>query len=84
MMKIDVRFFASVREALGAAEAIDIGEGADVGSLRDALAARGGRYAESLGRQRVVRSARNRVLCAESTRLSDGDEVGFFPPVTGG
>jgi molybdopterin synthase sulfur carrier subunit len=85
-MKIDVRYFASVREALGAAEAVDLQPEAeaDVAALRDVLAARGGRYAEALGRHRVVRSARNRVLCAESAALNDGDEVGFFPPVTGG
>lgn len=83
-MKIAVRYFASLREALGAGETIDVDEGADVASLRDTLAGRGGRHLEALGRGRVVRSARNRVLCAESTALSDGDEVGFFPPVTGG
>ncbi len=83
-MKIDVRFFASVREALGAAESVELAETGDVAALRDQLAARGSRYAEALGRHRVVRSARNRVLCAESTPLADGDEVGFFPPVTGG
>jgi molybdopterin synthase sulfur carrier subunit len=83
-MKIDVRFFASVREALGAAETVETTGAADVAALRDQLAGRGGHYAEVLGRHRVVRSARNRVLCAESTPLADGDEVGFFPPVTGG
>jgi molybdopterin synthase sulfur carrier subunit len=83
-MKVDVRYFASVREALGAAETVDLGATADVGALRDMLTARGGRYAETLGRHRVLRSARNRVLCAESVALAEGDEVGFFPPVTGG
>lgn len=83
-MKVEVRYFASVREALGAAEQVDVDAGASIGSLRDALAARGGRYAESLGRQRVLRSARNRLLCAEAELLGEGDEVGFFPPVTGG
>jgi molybdopterin synthase sulfur carrier subunit len=83
-MKIDVRYFASLREALGAAECVELADAADIAALRDALAARGGRHGEALGRQRVVRSARNRVLCAESTLLADGDEVGFFPPVTGG
>ena len=83
-MKVEVRYFASVREALGAGEAVDLAEGADVAALRDALAARGGRHAEALGRPRLLRSARNRVLCGEATRLQEGDEVGFFPPVTGG
>jgi molybdopterin synthase sulfur carrier subunit len=83
-MKVAVRYFASVREALGPGEEVGVDAGASIASLRDALAARGGRHAEALGRDRVLRSARNRVLSAEDTRLEDGDEVGFFPPVTGG
>ena len=83
-MNVAVRYFASVREALGSGEDVAVEAGASIGALRDALVARGGRHAEALGRQRVLRSARNRVLCAESTALADGDEVGFFPPVTGG
>ena len=83
-MKIAVRYFASVREALGPGEDIEIAAGADIAALRDALIARGGRHAEALGRDRVLRSARNRVLSPDSTRLGDGDEVGFFPPLTGG
>lgn len=83
-MKIGVRYFAAVREALGRGEDAVVGAGADIAGLRDALVARGGRHAEALGRQRVLRSALNRVLCAESTALADGDEVGFFPPLTGG
>ena len=83
-MKVAVRYFASVREALGRGEDADVGAGADIAALRDALVARGGRHAEALGRERVLRSARNRVLCAESTPLAEGDEVGFFPPLTGG
>ena len=34
--------------------------------------------------RRLLRSARNRVLCSEAVTLEEGDEVGFFPPVTGG
>jgi sulfur-carrier protein len=83
-MKVAVRYFASVREALGAGESAQVEAGADVAALRDALVARGGRHAEALGRQRALRSARNLVLCSEDTVLVDGDEVGFFPPLTGG
>jgi len=82
-MKVAVRYFASLREALGSGEALDA-DAATVGALRDALVARGGRYAEVMGRERAVRAARNLVLCAESTALAEGDEIGFFPPVTGG
>jgi molybdopterin synthase sulfur carrier subunit len=83
-VKVEVRYFASVREALGAGEVVEVAAGTDVAALRDTLAARGGRHAEALGRPRLLRSARNRVLCGEATRLEEGDEVGFFPPVTGG
>ena len=83
-MKVAVRYFAAVREALGPGEEVEIGAGADIAALRQALVARGGRHAEALGRERVLRSAKNRVLCAESTPLGEGDEVGFFPPLTGG
>ena len=83
-MKVAVRYFAAVREALGPGEEVEIGAGADIAALRQALVARGGRHAEALGRERVLRSAKNRLLCAESTPLGEGDEVGFFPPLTGG
>jgi molybdopterin synthase sulfur carrier subunit len=83
-MKVTVRYFAAVREALGAGEDVELGGDSDIAGLRDALIARGGRHAEALGRQRVLRSAHNRVLSPEGTRLGEGDEVGFFPPLTGG
>ncbi|MEO8525493.1 MAG: molybdopterin converting factor subunit 1 [Caldimonas sp.] len=83
-MKIEVRYFASLREALGHAEVVELDSATTVGALRDALAARGGRHAEVLGRQRAVRSARNRTMCTESAVVAEGDEIGFFPPVTGG
>ena len=83
-MKIEVRFFASLREALGSAEWFEHASAASVGEVRDILAARGGRYAEVLGRQRALRCARNRMLCDESAPAAEGDEIAFFPPVTGG
>ena len=83
-MKVAVRYFASVREALGAGEEVQVESGTDVATLRDALITRGGRHAEALGRARMLRSARNLALCDESTLLVEGDEIGFFPPLTGG
>ncbi len=83
-MKVDVRYFASLREALGAQEWIELDDGASVATLRDLLIALGGEHAAALSRDRLVRAARNRTLVAESVALEDGDEVGFFPPVTGG
>jgi molybdopterin synthase sulfur carrier subunit len=83
-MKLTVRYFASIREALGPSEAVDVAEGSTVGAVRDALIARGGVHATALARGRALRSALNQVLCEESAPIADGAELAFFPPVTGG
>jgi molybdopterin synthase sulfur carrier subunit len=83
-MKVKVRYFASLREALGAGETVDIAAPATLGALRDALLARGGRHAEALARTRALRCALDQVMADESARLAEGAEVAFFPPVTGG
>jgi molybdopterin synthase sulfur carrier subunit len=85
-MNINLRFFASVREAVGSAsEAIELPEGVTtVGAVRDLLVARGGAWAEALGHGRALRMAFNQQMCAAETPLVAGGEVAFFPPVTGG
>jgi molybdopterin synthase sulfur carrier subunit len=83
-MNIQVRYFASLREALGSSETIEMPSGSTVGQLRDALLALGGRHADVLARGRAVRCALNQTLCDESALLSADAEVAFFPPVTGG
>jgi molybdopterin synthase sulfur carrier subunit len=79
-----VRYFASLREALGSGESVEMPAGSTVAALRDVLLALGGRHAEVLARGRAVRCALNQTLCDEAALLSDGAEVAFFPPVTGG
>ena len=85
-MNINLRFFASVREALGTAnEALAVpADVTTVGAVRSLLIARGGVWAETLGEGRALRMAFNQVMCAPETPLQDGCEVAFFPPVTGG
>jgi molybdopterin synthase sulfur carrier subunit len=83
-MKVQVRYFASLREALGPAETVELPPAATLGALRDALLARGGRHAEMLARGRAVRCALDQVMADEAAALRDGAEVAFFPPVTGG
>ena len=83
-MKLTVRYFASIREALGAGESVEVSEGATVGAVRDALIGRGGAHAQALARSRPLRSALNQVLCDEAQVVADGAELAFFPPVTGG
>ncbi|WP_457445655.1 molybdopterin converting factor subunit 1 [Roseateles sp. P5_E4] len=81
---VKLRFFASLREKLGEGEALALPEGSTVASAREALQSRGGIHAETLARGRAVRAALNQKMCAESAELADGDELAFFPPVTGG
>jgi sulfur-carrier protein len=83
-MKVTVKYFASIRESLGhGSETIET-SAANLAALRDELVARGGSYAQSLARGKAVRVALNQVMSEESATLSDGGEVAFFPPVTGG
>ena len=83
-MAITVRYFASLREALGTSEQLAFEPGLTLGGLRDGLLARGGAHAQVLARGRAVRCALNQVMADEATAVPDGAEVAFFPPVTGG
>jgi len=83
-MKIHIRYFASVREALGKAEEAVDTQAATLSELRDELIARGAPYAATLARGRAVRMALDQQMSAESAAPKEGSEVAFFPPVTGG
>lgn len=83
-MNVQIKYFASIREALGQGSETLETDAATLGALRDALIARGGATAEALARGKAVRMALNQVLCDESAVLVPGAEVAFFPPVTGG
>lgn len=85
-MKIELKYFASVREAVGlAGEAVTVPEGiATVGDVRAWLRMRGGAWAEALAEGRALRMACNHTMTDAGARLTDGCEVAFFPPVTGG
>ena len=82
--QVTVRYFASLREALGQGSETLQTRAATVGALRAELVARGGAYAECLAQGRAVRMAVNQDLCRENDALPAGAEVAFFPPVTGG
>jgi len=83
-MKIQVRYFASLREVLGAEERVVLEQGGTVGSLRDHLLSLSDGHGQALARSRAVRCALNQRMCSEDAALTDGAEVAFFPPVTGG
>jgi molybdopterin synthase sulfur carrier subunit len=83
---ITVLYFARLREALGtASEQIALPGGVrDLDGLRAMLVARGGAWAEELAGNRALRAAVNQTMANGDTRIADGDEIAFFPPVTGG
>jgi len=83
---IRVLYFAGLRERLGVAdETIPAPAGpATVGDLAATLRGRGGAWAAALGGDQAVLVAVNQALARPDTPVADGDEVAFFPPVTGG
>jgi molybdopterin synthase sulfur carrier subunit len=85
-MQIQLRYFASIREALATnREAVTPPpEVTTVGELRSWLCSRGGTWAEALAEGRSLRTALDQKMCGPETPLTDNGEVAFFPPVTGG
>lgn len=83
-MNIQLRYFASIREAIGTGNERVQTQAATLAALRAELVARGGAYADALAPGKAVRVALNQAMSDETAPLAEGAEVGFFPPVTGG
>ena len=83
---IRIRYFARLRERLATSEEqLDwSADTATVAALRQSLCARGGVWAEALGGEETVLAAVEQELARPETSIRDGQEVAFFPPVTGG
>lgn len=80
---IRVQYFARYREVLGIdGEQLQGAELTTLDALRQHLLGRGGVW-QVLAEQNLM-CARNQELCSLETELADGDEVAFFPTVTGG
>jgi sulfur-carrier protein len=84
MITVQIRYFASLREALGPGEPLQLPEASTVGQVRDTLIARGGRHATALARGRAVRCSLNQAMCDDQAVIAEAGELAFFPPVTGG
>ncbi len=84
-MAVKLLYFASLREALGMpGESVDLPDGVgSAAALRDLLVARGDQW-ESLATVRNLRVAINQRMVTLDAAVKDGDEIAFFPPVTGG
>ena len=83
---ITVLYFARLREALGTgSEQITLpGNVRDLEGLRALLIARGGAWEDELAPGKSLRAAVNQAVAHGDAQIADGDEVAFFPPVTGG
>jgi molybdopterin synthase sulfur carrier subunit len=79
-----VLFFGQVRERLDCASLEWQGAGLDLDALQEQLSvAKGGLWREVLGQKNMIRAV-NQVVISDNCALEEGDEVAFFPPVTGG
>ena len=85
-MKLKVLYFASLREKVGKdAEEIEFPAGvATVAALRSYLRGRGGVYENSFSEKILLRAAVNQDMVQPTAAVKAGDEIAFFPPVTGG
>jgi molybdopterin synthase sulfur carrier subunit len=85
-MKLKLLYFASLREQLGTAgEELELPAGVGtVAALRSHLRGRGGAWELALADSKLVRTAVNQDMAPPTASLKAGDEVAFFPPVTGG
>ena len=85
-MKTKILYFASLREKLGCdAEEIELPPGVStVAALRAHLRSRGGAWSDALAEGKLLRAAVNQDMAPPTAPVKAGDEVAFFPPVTGG
>ena len=85
-MKLRVLYFASLREKLGKdAEEIEVpADVATVAGLRSHLQRLGSSYENAFSEKALIRAAVNQDMVQGEAAIGAGDEVAFFPPVTGG
>ncbi len=85
-MKVKILYFAGLREQLGKpGEELDVSPAVTtVAGLRAQLMTRGGAWKTALAQGRALRVAVNQEMAQPATPVKPGDEVAFFPPVTGG
>jgi molybdopterin synthase sulfur carrier subunit len=85
-LRLSVLYFARLKDAMGRPrEDVEIPASVTtVGELRAWLVQRGAPWSGAFAQVRSIRAAMDQTMAADTTRLHDGAEVAFFPPVTGG
>jgi molybdopterin synthase sulfur carrier subunit len=83
---VTLLYFASLRESLGCSrEQLALASGnSTVSSLVEQLRSRDGRWTDAFAPGKTWRVAVNQQMADLATPVKAGDEVAFFPPVTGG
>ena len=89
-VKITIKLFSALREALGESEfeldLTDVSEAStqvDVASIKKQLSQRGAEWKEALNQPNLVHALNHKVVFTDAA-VSEGDELAFFPPMTGG
>jgi len=83
-MKVTLRFFSSLREQLGLSSQEHETSAINVAQLRSELMLLQPVFAQALSSGKAISVAVNQEVCDDNALLSEGCEVAFFPPVTGG
>ncbi len=85
-MNIKILYFARIKEAVNySTEELDLpSDISTVTALKNYLSQRGENWANLFSGKQVVRAAINHNLVDDLATIKTGDEVAFFPPVTGG
>ncbi|GAA0859266.1 molybdopterin converting factor subunit 1 [Aliiglaciecola litoralis] len=80
---IQIKFFAMLRERIGLATLnFEYAGEKTVAEIKQQLVSKGAQW-QVLAEQEVL-CAVNQTLCGPESKVNDGDEIAFFPPVTGG
>lgn len=83
-MKLDIRYFAWLRERVGTGHETVHTEAKTVGDLIEELKSRGAEHAFAFSDVAAIRAAVDQTLVTLDTPINDAREVAFFPPMTGG
>ena len=89
-MSVTIKLFSALREALGESEfeldLSDVSEASaqiDVAAIKNLLSQRGAEWQEALNQPNLVHALNHKVVFTDAL-VSEGDELAFFPPMTGG
>ncbi len=83
---MQILYFGWVRSRIGTSvETMELADGVhDIASLVEHLRGRGGGYAHAFDDAAAIRAAVNQEIVPPDAPVGDGDEIAFFPPMTGG